>query len=298
MINKKNCFYILAVGVLLTVLVVMLASCSVREEGTGALVTYTEQVLVPDGEVERLVISLDDHDVEIEYGDEFSIKYPEMKTLFDKPVNRITVTEQAGTLTLRERMTWYGQLIAFNTPKVTVTLKRGAPCDLSLDADNADVIVRGAEQSALGDLSLEVDNGDVILYDTFAKRIDVELDNGAVTLARVYAQETIFTGIDNGNIRLEDAVVAKTLSFEIDNGSVASDCDVDADRIGIEIDNGDIRLSLLGGRADYAVTLKHDNGDSNIARSTVGDRSLALELDNGDIFIYFSEEQSAEAAGK
>jgi hypothetical protein len=78
------------------------------------------------------------------------------------------------------------------------------------------VIVRGAEQSALGDLSLEVDNGDVILYDTFAKRIDVELDNGAVTLARVYAQETIFTGIDNGNIRLEDAVVAKTLSFEID----------------------------------------------------------------------------------
>ena len=292
------------------IFLISLAAAGWRLGGLSSTVseerTYNES---EENEIKSIEFDVENVDVIITFGEEFSVKYPEIFTSGGKPVNEIKVSDTGGAFKLTEKTTWHFGL-SLDRYVIYVTLPSERACDVRLDGnngdvdlrgtgtvsslfinlDNGDVEISGGSLTSLGDINVTTDNGDVDLGTFSAKSVTVETNNGEIDLQGGTASEKVKLGTDNGDVELSGRLTAASVEATTDNGEISfGEGEICADKIILSTDNGEIEAKILGRKSDYTITVDSDLGDSNIVNQSGGSKILEISSDIGDIEIHFVE---------
>ena len=240
------------------------------------------------------------------------INYPQRQNKKGKNLTTIQIIETENAVQITEKSKPF-LLSVFNfvSPTVTLTLPTTRAYDLSIRSDTGDISVLGKGvfsslylEADTGDITaatiaceenvkIETDTGDVTLGDFDVNNLSISVDTGDVCLtsgrANLLSIET-----DTGDFSLLGMLTLGSLHIETDTGDVeAAKGAIDADSVIISTDTGDISANLVGKQSDYAITVEHDTGDTNISSNlgsvTNPTRVLKIETDTGDIYISFTE---------
>ena len=278
---------------------------------SGSVITegkYTEL-----GKSDSIVLNIQDSDLTVRFydGEKITVDYMNESTERGKLKSEVTVTEENGSLVIREKTSWVMlSIFDFTSTRITVSIPKGREVSIDSNTDNGDVVIQSAEGasllslsvdtdngdidtrgelSVLGKLELETDNGDVSLDFVRASSLKVVTDNGEIDLRGGQIASDARIETDNGDIDIDGILVAESFSVETDNGDIGGDEGVvDARRITVESDNGDVEMRLAADRAAYTVTVKTSTGMRNIESGGSGDRALNIRTSNGDIEISFA----------
>lgn len=273
---------------------------------------YTEN---SENKISTVNIDYDNADVEIVFSDvdTLTVSYPKTFTRSGKPASEIHLSDSDGELSITSESIWHRNIgINWVEEKVYITVPTQRACDLNIKTDNGDILVCGGEGSTVVSAFFDTDNGDIDteratlvsegeLYFTtsngeidagklYANKLTMETDNGDISLRGGEITGEVYIGTDNGDVELEGDLKAMSLKVETDNGEISlTNGTISADKIILNSDNGDIEAKILGRKSDYSISVNVSLGDSNIANTSGGTKTLEVGCDIGDIEIYFTE---------
>jgi DUF4097 and DUF4098 domain-containing protein YvlB len=316
---KKALSIILAIGLILLlvggIIFVITMSALGWDFNKISGISSADQTYTEAEATKNLVIKFESTDIDVvfdETAEKISITYPQKTLKNGNKYNEITIVEKDGTLQISEKVYWYRAwlLFNFNNSKVTVRIPASRALDFSVKSDNGNICFfetgsfnslkaetnngnittkPGAKISA-GSTKMYTDNGDVKITNFNALSLELETDNGEIYLSDVEIAEKFTATTSNGDIELRGKLSAQKVDIETDNGEVEAKSGlIDAKEIILSTDNGDIEATLAGKKEDYSVSIdKNHTSDSNISNNATGVRRLEIEVDNGDIEIYFT----------
>lgn len=135
-----------------------------------------------------------------------------------------SVKVEGDTLVIKEVDTreWYGFVMNFGTPKVTVYLPKTEYASFVLKTTTGDILVSSVTAGALdinattgdveisdfkciGDMTIEVTTGDTDIENTTCRNLTTKGSTGDVSLDRVAASEKFFIERTTGDIDFEDS---------------------------------------------------------------------------------------------
>lgn len=226
-------------------------------------------------------------------GSELTVLYPQLQNKKGENVAEITVKEEAGALTVTEKINWaHGfSLWNFQQPKLVLSLPTDRSYALQITTNNgAIVFTEGAFQ--LTSLHLDTDNGTIQTERatlSVSGAVELSTDNGAIRLGKTTAA-SLYAETDNGEIRFDENVTADSVRAETNAGAIVANGCLQANDITLDSDVGSITALVYGTRADYTLTVSTDVGNSNLTSSTGGAKTLTVTTDVGSINVRFSGE--------
>ena len=143
----------------------------------------------------------------------------------------------------------------------------------------------------LGDVSLRTSNGLVEISDVAAHSIKARTSNGAVNLDMVTATDAVEAITSNGRTSLTD-VSAKDISAKTSNGAVLID-EIDAQNsISLRTSNGTIKGTIVGESDDFRITSDVDLGSNSLTNrgSRNAEKTLDASTSNGAIAVTFTKD--------
>ena len=276
--------------------------------------TKTEQKLyTATREIETIKIDYDCTDILVIYDDQVervTIEYPQLQTKKGKNATTVTLAETENTVTISEKRNRVPfALWDFSSPKMTITVPSSTVCQLKLSVDTGDIRFDG--EGTFGGLRMETDTGDVVftgktvctgdayfftdtgnvtLKNFTANNLTIETDTGDAILSDCTVNGTLLAETDTGDIKMDGSISVNRLRMDLDTGDLkAKGAVVYADNIEIEVDTGDVKMTLSGKQSDYNIIVNVDTGKQNIANNYGGDKTLKIEADTGDVYVYFQE---------
>lgn len=252
---------------------------------TAEIVTYSEPL---SDTTERISLDFDTVDIEIVFGNTFSLSYPVKSTKSGKPFTEVSVVNKDNTLSVSERNVRHfsGFDIVSDDYKVTLTIPYGRALALNIETDTGDVLING-EGEFFTAIDIETDTGDVYLNNLKSTTLEVSVNTADVELRDLTVAERIDVESDTGDVEFTN-VICETLTVETDTGDVSCDDGLlDAQIIAISTDTGDVELDLVSSRSEYSVSVRTRTGHSNVSDFEIGPRKVNIETDTGDIEINF-----------
>jgi len=279
--------------------------------------------------IDKVNLQMDTADVEITYGAEFSVTYPQLFTLGGKPATKIKTFVNNGVLSVKSEAVWHRTvgLFNFDDGTVKVVLPRDRNVDLMIEIDTGDVKFIGDASTKTNYVSVETDTGDVTMQDVIVTTIKIETDTGDVKLIDSkgeLAQFEVDTGsvklssceigelnvetdtgdikitdgkfqnatlrTDTGDVKLVGEVAIAKASIKTDTGDVGGKSGIlDTSNIKITTSTGDIRLTLLGKKEDFSFLINVRTGDTNVNSMMLGDKLFEAKVSTGNVKLYFAE---------
>ena len=251
---------------------------------TAEIVTYSEPL---SDTTELISLDFDTDDIEIVFGNTFSLSYPVKSTKNGKPFTEVSVVNKDNTLSVSERNVRHfsGFDIVSDDYKVTLTIPYGRALALNIETDTGDVRISG-EGEFFTRVDIESDTGDVYLNNLKSTTLEVSVNTADVELRDIEVGD-IDVESDTGDVEFTN-VICETLTVETDTGDVSCDDGLlDAQTIAISTETGDVELDLVSSRSEYSVSVRTRTGHSNVSDFEIGTRKVNVETDTGDIEIQF-----------
>ncbi|MCQ2399422.1 MAG: DUF4097 domain-containing protein [Clostridia bacterium] len=249
------------------------------------------------------LVTVDDGPMRIEYS---------VKTGRDgKTISEFEIKKDGPKLIFKETTRWHLELFSITTgnPKVKVFLPKDRLYVLKLHSDNGKISMQSGVLTAekvnfetndgkidtglgvifcSGSVAIKSDNGAIDLGKIEAEALEVETDNGKITLGDVNVSGKVDVEGNNGSVTIGD-LTAKEIVIEIDNGEIkCTDGEIDADVIKLKSDNGRIRIRMKGKKEDYTAFITSHNSETNIESYSGGAKTLTVKTNNGGIAVYFN----------
>ena len=270
-----------------------------------------------ENKYDKIVIDFSISDITVVFdpdADNVSVSYPILKNKRGDALTAVTVSENGGTISLKEtRLFKYSLITVFyneKKSKLTVTVPEQRAISLNINADTNDVIFVGngqleeltvsvdtadikagnSELSVNGAVNIESDTGDVSFRSIAAESLTAEIDTGDLTLRDAMIIKKIDISIDTGDVKLLGNIIAENIEIDTDTGDIdAEDALLDAESIDLSVDTGDIEVKVAGKKSDYNITVEKDTGKVNVTNQTGGTRNLSIEVNTGDCDVFFAE---------
>lgn len=234
----------------------------------------------------------------------------------ENELHSVTVKDGALVIEVLDTRKWYHHIgIGFTSPKITVSVPRGAYGALSVRSDTGDVQIPReltfssievlnstgditARASASDRIKIKTDTGNVFVENVSTGALELAVTTGNVTVSSVNCVgavslrastgktsltdlkcDSIVSGGSTGEITLTRVSVNARLSIERSTGDVHLDNCV-ANEISIDTDTGDVRLSL----SDAAtIRIQTDTGD--VTGSLLTEKIFVTETDTGRVSV-------------
>ena len=229
-------------------------------------------------DVDKIDIEGEAMDVEICYGPELSVTYPEVFTRSGKIAVKVKTTVKNGVLYVSTSTYWlrtFG-LFNFSVGKAQIVLPRDKNVDLSVELNTGEVKFIGDASSKTNYVSIETDTGDVVVQDAVAQKLDLETNTGDV---KITGSTSVTAGVetDTGSVSVAASVI-DTLKVDVDTGGVKINGS-EIGKAGIETDTGDVRIT--DSKIDE-MTARTDTGDVKIV-GEVAVAKASIKTSTGDV---------------
>lgn len=225
---------------------------------------------------DTLVLNTRTIDVNISYGDEWSVSYcvPESR----KP----EITSSNGKLTIDSNEKTGFSFFSFNTTKqkryINITIpEKEAKKNFDIKTSTGDIEIKGIAfegtiaastgdikivECAMGDLEISLSTGDTRIENSTAGALKISASTGDVTLDKVNC-DSFEAGTSTGDIKVNDSA---------------------AEKIKAAASTGDVTLNINGDRSEYSMECKTSTGSVKVDDEKMG-KSYTKE-DSGDCSIY------------
>ena len=217
-------------------------------------------------------------DVQISYGAELSVTYPEIFTRGGKPAVKIKTTVKNGVLYISSSTNWlrtFG-IFSFDSGKAEIVLPRDRNVDLSIEVNTGDVKFIGDASTKTDYVFVETSTGNVTMQDVIAETIKIEVDTGDAKLLDSRCEFAEIEG-DTGNVKITGSQITST-EIETDTGDVKiKDAVINSAKI--ETDTGDVRLE---DSAMAELTVRTSTGDVNIVGNVCATKAK-IRTSTGDV---------------
>ncbi len=231
-----------------------------------------------------------------------------------------TVSVKDGTLTVEvtDTQKWYERIgVNFETPKITVCLRKGQYGTLFIKESTGDIAVPGDFSFASVDITastgdvtnlasasaaikITTSTGDIRMENVSAETADLSVSTGRITVSsvicegdvsvRVSTGKATLTGIqckdldssgNTGAISLSDVIADGRISIVRTTGDVTFES-TDAAEISVRTDTGDVTGSFL---SEKVFLTKTDTGRIRVPKTLSGGK-CEITTDTGDIIIH------------
>ena len=155
-------------------------------------------------DVDKMDIEGEAMDVEICYGPELSVTYPEVFTRSGKIAVKVKTTVKNGVLYVSTSTYWlrtFG-LFNFSVCKAQIVLPRDKNVDLSVELNTGDVKFIGDASSKTNYVSIETDTGDVYCSFLSDKIVFAQSDTGKIRVPKTTSGGRCDITSDTGNIEV------------------------------------------------------------------------------------------------
>lgn len=140
-----------------------------------------------------------------------------------------------------------------------------------------------------GALQVETADGDIRIDGITASGATITANDGDISIARSQLSGDVSVKTFDGDIRI-DAIEAASLAMQTNDGDMFMDRPIIESSVSCSAFDGDIEGTLSGSAADYTLTIKTSDGDSNIVSGGSGPKQCDLKTADGDIVIFFEKE--------
>lgn len=145
---------------------------------------------------------------------------------------------------------------------------------VEVESDNGSVTIADVS----GDVEVEVDNGPVDIR-RVAGSVEVISDNGGVSLAEIGGDLTVET--DNGRLVADD-LASSRVQVESDNGSVSLSFSGRPESVEVESDNGSVEVRVPDeGLYDVTISTDNGRSDIDVRTDPAADSRISITTDNG-----------------
>ena len=262
-------------GVIMIALGISLgASTCMYWDGNGLHLTEsTPRVTQALGAFKNIEVSTRDTEIEIIYGDEFSIEYYQgaRNPVVRLEGDRLSITQESTGFYINFGFTFY------RTDTIKITLPHGAgleSCNIGVDNGQVKIVGQSAEK-----LTVKVDNGRVVFSQIDSTYADISCSNGSLEMHETNAG-FLGAALENGNISGSN-ITASNFKLSLDNGRVGIQS-VKLESGTIEVENGSITVDGDVKNADIRV----DNG---LVRLTLAQRSTYYRLFSQNGMVTFDK---------
>lgn len=210
--------------------------------------------------------------------DQITITYAESER------DTIEITNVGGVITLTNEVSrWFWFTMNFGmmatTQERTVSVAIPATLALDLDVETENGSLSVADLPEVTSLALDSVNGTVSMTNlTGLDTLVAETTNGVISLDNVTVSGSIDLVTANGNIDLDD-VTCPDIQASTSNGHVDGN-DVTGEDVTFRSTNGDVDLQIHGALADFYIRLSTVNGSMYINDSKVTQNAYNTSLPN------------------
>ncbi len=191
-----------------------------------------------------------------------------------------TVKVEDGTLVIdvQDGRKWYNHIgFHFNTPKITVTVPKGAYGALTVNATTGDVKL--PRDFTFASVNVSVTTGDIMLSASATGDITCKTTTGDVKFNGVRCANLTSTGT-TGDLEMKDVIATGTMNLKRGTGDVEFDA-CDAAELYIKVTTGDVEGTLLSEKIFHA---KATTGEVKVPQTTSGG-ICEVKATTGDIQI-------------
>lgn len=259
-------------------------------------VTYTEKTYTERTEnvINRIDIDYSNAEIQIVTGetDSLCVEYPQPMNRKGEKASEITLTDENGTLTVREDVSWKQNFLLFNwnylPPKLTVRIPAERTLQLTVATNNGSITLHG-ENAQFSTVSLTTNNGSLQIDKVTAQHLTAKTNNGSIGVANVSVENKTCLKTNNGSILFNGSFNANECEAETNVGSVETrNGYIAAQTVRLSTNVGSLTITLQGTRQDYTATIEHNVGKANILSGGSGAKTLHLHTDVGEINVSFT----------
>ena len=288
---KKFLSRILALGILLTIVGAIVFAIGFSISGfnfskMSSISTvdnsYKEGA---DAQVDNIEIIFNTSDIAVifdENATEISIAYQTLESKNNKALTEVSVTAEAGKLTLEERAE--NKLYLFpihQNPKATVTIPASREITLAASVDTGDITIAG--NATLKSLKIESDTGDIYATDAVIKSLSdmsFETDTGKIKLGK-FDTDTLSIEGGTGNVSIVDGIVAGKAEIELSTGDLTVISSLAAKTVEIKASSGDVLFK--GNVKTESLLLDTSTGEIESDGAVIDAEEITIETSTADV---------------
>lgn len=278
---------LLLLGMILFLTGMSLAGWNFSELSTAV---YKQENYTTQQQVTSLDISYNNAEVRIlcdPKAQAVSVSYPVCTDRATGAKAQVNITEENGTLFIKEEAKFILINWQFETPTLTVTLPETTLTTLTVRTQNGNISAENifAENKA----EFVTQNGEIRLSQITASDLSIETDAGGIFLEHIECRK-IQAETDLGSVHLSGTLTADYAEFISELGDIdLSEGIVNANDIHFSTDMGNISAKLSGKQQDYSADVTWDMGSTNLYPYQGGDKQITVNSSFGNIDITFSD---------